>query len=90
MKKIPNTNYRRESAEPKHTRLRQLSAAIQIWWFDTQPPFAICLDCGTKGLVAAKFASLLPGRVTRKPFTAAGTCISCAIYGQSDEDLPSQ
>ena len=56
------------------TKLRQ---AIHLWWLDVHPPFAVCIDCGKKGLLSTKFYSLMPGRITGKPFHGAGTCIEC-------------
>ena len=79
--KIP-TVYWAESHEPKSFYFRQIhrkiSDAIQIWWLDVEPPFAICFDCGTKGVTTRKFARVIAGRVTGKWFTGLGTCLSCA------------
>tara|TARA_Y100000361_G_scaffold120767_1_gene112525 strand:- start:76 stop:369 length:294 start_codon:yes stop_codon:yes gene_type:complete len=94
--KIPNTIYWTEAEEPKSSRctaarFRKIVDKIQIWWLDTSPLFGLCFDCGTKGLITSKFDTFMSGsRVTGKPFTAAGLCISCAISEQPDEDLPSQ
>jgi hypothetical protein len=51
------------------------------WWLGTQPMFAICLDCDAKGIASYNFATLMPGRVTDRWFTGAGTCVPCYTDG---------
>ena len=63
------------------TITRALKNALYTWLIGSsiQPARAICIDCDKHGWTTDSFASLLPGRVSGRWFTGAGTCIECAV-----------
>ena len=63
------------------TIVHALKNALYTWLIGSsiQPARAICIDCDKHGWTTDSFASLLPGRVSGRWFTGAGTCIECAV-----------